>query len=91
MGGPGANYSWSVSGDTLTLAPIGVDRCVERALIWTGQCLGVEEHETACDGLVGAATLGNAPSAATLSEVRAGTPLLARGVSLGFNSILRGR
>ena len=37
MGGPGADYSWSVSGDTLTLAPIAVDRCGERALIWTGQ------------------------------------------------------
>jgi hypothetical protein len=37
MGGPGANYRWSVSGDTLTLAPIGNDRCRERGFIWTGQ------------------------------------------------------
>jgi hypothetical protein len=37
MGGPGADYRWAVSGNTLTLAPIGVDRCAERALIWTGQ------------------------------------------------------
>ena len=37
MGGPEADYSWSVNGDTLTLAPIGGDRCAERGLIWTGQ------------------------------------------------------
>lgn len=37
MGRPGADYGWSVSGDLLTLAPIGGDRCAERRLIWTGR------------------------------------------------------
>jgi hypothetical protein len=37
MGRPGADYRWSVSGDTLTLAPSGVDRCTERGVIWTGK------------------------------------------------------
>ena len=38
LGRPVADYSWSVSGDTLTLAPIGGgDPCGIRGFIWTGQ------------------------------------------------------
>jgi hypothetical protein len=37
MGGPGADYRWAVTGDTLTLAPIGADRCAQRGLIWSGR------------------------------------------------------
>ena len=36
-GGPGTDYSWSVNGNTLTLAPVrGKDPCVPRGVIWTG-------------------------------------------------------
>jgi hypothetical protein len=36
--GPPADYRWSVSGDTLTLTPIGGrDACGIRGFIWTGQ------------------------------------------------------
>ena len=36
-GGPKATYSWSVSGDILTLAPVGGrDACDDRGSIWTG-------------------------------------------------------
>lgn len=35
--GPGATYTWSVSGDTLKLAPVGGhDACGIRGFIWTG-------------------------------------------------------
>ena len=34
--GPVAVYSWSVSGDTLTLAPKGHDACGIRSFIWAG-------------------------------------------------------
>ena len=35
--GPGADYSWSVNGTTLTLAPVGrKDPCGPRGFIWTG-------------------------------------------------------
>ena len=35
--GPGADYTWSVSGNTLTLAPVGgKDPCGPRGFIWTG-------------------------------------------------------
>ncbi len=35
--GPAATYSWSVSGDTLTLAPIGGhDACGVRGFVWAG-------------------------------------------------------
>jgi hypothetical protein len=36
--GPGnhAVYDWAVNGDTLTLKPIGADRCAGRKLIWSG-------------------------------------------------------
>lgn len=35
--GPGAEYDWSVSGNTLTLAPVGgKDACSIRGYIWTG-------------------------------------------------------
>jgi len=38
MDGPDATYTWSVSGDTLTLAPVGGhDACGIRGFIWTGQ------------------------------------------------------
>jgi hypothetical protein len=36
-GGPAATYSWSVNGDTLTLAPVGgVDRNAQRGGVFTG-------------------------------------------------------
>jgi len=36
--GPPATYSWSVSGDTLTLVPLGGrDACTVRQFIWAGQ------------------------------------------------------
>ena len=36
-GGPGANYSWTVTGRALTLTPIGgQDACSIRGFIWTG-------------------------------------------------------
>lgn len=36
-GGPSANYTWSVSGNTLTLAPVGGhDPCAIRGFIWSG-------------------------------------------------------
>jgi hypothetical protein len=35
--GPSARYSWTVSGDTLTLAPIGGhDACSQRGTVWSG-------------------------------------------------------
>jgi hypothetical protein len=35
--GPGADYTWSVNGNTLTLAPVGgKDPCATRGFIWTG-------------------------------------------------------
>ena len=35
--GPPADYNWSVSGDTLTLVPVGgKDACGIRGFIWTG-------------------------------------------------------
>lgn len=38
MDGPAATYSWSVNGDTLTLAPVGGhDACGIRGFIWAGQ------------------------------------------------------
>jgi hypothetical protein len=38
FGGPGADYSWAVSDDTLTLAPIrGHDACAIRGFIWAGE------------------------------------------------------
>lgn len=36
-GGPVARYSWSVSDDRLTLAPIGVDACYQRGAVYTGE------------------------------------------------------
>jgi hypothetical protein len=37
-GGPGATYTWTVSGSTLTLTPVGgTDRCSQRGTTWTGQ------------------------------------------------------
>jgi hypothetical protein len=42
MGGPGADYTWSISDNTLRLAPIGVDRCADRALVWTGRWTRVD-------------------------------------------------
>lgn len=37
VGGPVATYSWSVSGDTLTLTPSGgADACTVRGFIWAG-------------------------------------------------------
>ena len=37
MDGPNATYTWSVSGDTLTLAPVGGhDACGVRGFIWAG-------------------------------------------------------
>jgi hypothetical protein len=36
--GPSASYSWTVSGNTLTLAPSGgPDPCHQRGTVWTGQ------------------------------------------------------
>jgi len=36
--GPGASYNWSVSGNTLTLAPVGGhDACRVRGFVWSGQ------------------------------------------------------
>ena len=36
-GGPGANYTWTVTGKVLTLTPIGgKDECSIRGFIWTG-------------------------------------------------------
>ena len=36
--GPGATYNWSVSGDTLTLTPVGGrDACAVRGFVWSGQ------------------------------------------------------
>jgi hypothetical protein len=36
--GPAATYTWSVNGDTLTLAPVGgSDTCGVRGFIWSGQ------------------------------------------------------
>ncbi len=37
-GGPGADYHWSVAGNTLTMTPIGgTDACGIRGFIWTGR------------------------------------------------------
>ena len=37
-GGPGADYSWSVTEKTLTLAPVGgKDPCAARGRLWSGQ------------------------------------------------------
>lgn len=37
VNGPAADYSWSVSGDTLTLTPVGGrDACAIRGFIWAG-------------------------------------------------------
>jgi hypothetical protein len=37
-GGPGADYTWRVTGTTLTLAPVGgADPCIIRGFIWTGK------------------------------------------------------
>ena len=37
-GGPENDYSWSVSGNTLTLTPVGgADRCGVRGFVWAGQ------------------------------------------------------
>jgi hypothetical protein len=37
-GGPVASYTWSVSGNTLTLTPIGgTDACASRGVVWAGQ------------------------------------------------------
>ncbi len=36
-GGPQATYHWSVTGNTLTLTPVGSDPCRVRQFIWTGQ------------------------------------------------------
>ena len=36
-GGPVANYTWSVSGNTLTLTPGGKDACGVREFIWAGE------------------------------------------------------
>jgi hypothetical protein len=37
-GGPGADYSWTVTGNTLALTPIGgKDACSIRGFIWTGK------------------------------------------------------
>ncbi len=36
-GGPQATYSWSVSGGTLTLAPVGRDPCSQRGGVFTGE------------------------------------------------------
>ena len=37
-GGPGADYAWSVDGDTLTIRPVGgSDACPIRGFVWTGQ------------------------------------------------------
>jgi hypothetical protein len=36
--GPSATYTWSVTGDTLTMAPVGgPDACAIRGFIWTGR------------------------------------------------------
>jgi hypothetical protein len=36
--GPGADYTWSITGDILTLAPVGgKDPCAPRGFIWTGE------------------------------------------------------
>lgn len=36
--GPGATYDWSVSGDTLTLTPVGGhDACAVRGFVWAGE------------------------------------------------------
>ncbi len=36
--GPAADYTWSIAGDTLTLAPDGgKDACGIRGFIWTGE------------------------------------------------------
>jgi hypothetical protein len=41
--GPGATYTWSVTGSTLTLAPVGgTDPCNQRGTTWTGQWTRVE-------------------------------------------------
>jgi len=38
FGGPAASYRWTVSGETLTLAPVGGrDACGIRGFIWTGE------------------------------------------------------
>jgi hypothetical protein len=38
MDGPPATYTWSVNGDTLTLAPVGGrDACAIRGFVWAGQ------------------------------------------------------
>jgi hypothetical protein len=40
--GPGADYTWSVTGNTLTLAPVGgKDPCGPRGFIWTGDWIRV--------------------------------------------------
>ena len=37
-GGPGADYTWSVAGDTLTLRPLGgADTCPIRGFVWAGE------------------------------------------------------
>jgi hypothetical protein len=36
--GPSADYTWTVSGDALTLAPVrGADACAIRGFVWTGR------------------------------------------------------
>jgi hypothetical protein len=41
-GGPGTDYSWSVDGKTLTLAPAhGADPCAPRGFLWTGEWMRV--------------------------------------------------
>ena len=34
--GPGADYRWSVTGNNLTLTPVGNDPCRDRAVVWAG-------------------------------------------------------
>jgi hypothetical protein len=37
-GGPAATYNWNVSGNTLTLTPVGgTDSCASRGVVWAGQ------------------------------------------------------
>jgi hypothetical protein len=37
-GGPGTDYTWSIEGNVLTLAPVnGKDPCTPRGFLWTGQ------------------------------------------------------
>ena len=41
-GGPQATYHWSVSGNTLTLTPVGSDPCRVRQFIWAGEWTRVD-------------------------------------------------